>query len=286
MTRRLAGHVVEGTNVLTQPIVGCYVVRRSFILPSGTRLVPQIIYRRIQTDVDSTTKQMQFNRAMELYTTRRRYRLFGQLIAAANVSLQLYLLYRVLPYSVGVAGQIAAFSVAILLADFINGLVHMYMDGNDDYLSPAGPLIANFHLHHKVPLYRKSNVLLVYFNESGSKVWLVPCLLALAIGLPQLSPLAALILVYTGILSSYAEVSHYLCHTSTSRLTLLLSRLGIVLTKRHHAGHHLEDNRNYAFLNGITDPLLNLLAVRIHGGYKRTTDTHYERYAMASQEER
>lgn len=243
-------------------------------------------YPGIQADVEPTTKQMQFNRAMERYNSQRRYRLFGKFVATANVSLQLILLYRVFHLSPGGAWQAAALLAAVLLADFVNGLVHMYMDGNDNYLSAAGPLIANFHLHHKVPLYRKSSILLVYFNESGSKVWLVPTLLITALAFPHLPPPVACALVYFGILSSYAEVSHYLSHTSTSRLSQLLTRLGLVLSKRHHAGHHLEDNRNYAFLNGITDPLLNHLARRVHRGYKGTTDLHYGQYVMASTEER
>jgi hypothetical protein len=156
----------------------------------------------------------------------------------------------------------------------------MYMDNNDRYDSLAGPLIANFHLHHKLPQYRRNNLLTVYFVETGSKVWLAGYLLAVALGLPLLHPLAAHILVYTGILSSYAEVSHYLCHSSTSPLSLFLSRLGLVLSKRRHARHHTADNVGYTFLNGVTDPLVDRIAGRYYPGYKQTTDQHYAGYVM------
>ncbi|MGB4600567.1 MAG: hypothetical protein WBI04_11425 [Trichlorobacter sp.] len=135
--------------------------------------------------MDLATKQQQFNRAMALYTSRPRYALFGHLVATANISLQLYLLYRVRPLSIGPLWQLAALVSAYLLTDFINGLVHMYMDNNDRYECIDGPLIANFHLHHKTPLYKQRNLLLVYFMESGSKVWLV-CYLLLVVALqPQ-----------------------------------------------------------------------------------------------------
>ena len=225
-------------------------------------------------------KQQQFNAAMELFTSRPVYKAFGYCVAVVNIFLQLYLVSRVMHLSLGVTGQLFALAAAWLLTDFINGLVHLYMDCNDRYTSLAGPLIANFHLHHKTPLYTKNPLPVVYFLESGSKIWLVGYLLTVALLLAALplKPLAAYILVYIGILSSVAEVSHYLCHSSTSTLARLLATCGLLLSKRHHGRHHLQDNCNYAFLNGWSDPLLNLIARRCSPGYKTTTDRHFAAY--------
>lgn len=225
-------------------------------------------------------KQSEFNAAMQLYTTRTGYKLFGSFISVANVFLQVWLLWRVLPISIGIVGQVIAISAAWLLADFVNGLVHMYMDNNDRYDAFYGPLVANFHLHHKTPRYKPKKLPVVYFVESGSKVWLVPCLfcLALAAEFAAVSPLLLHILVYAGILSSLAEVSHYLCHTSMSPIALRLGNAGILLSKKRHAVHHMQDNMSYAFLNGLTDPLINLIAARSSRGYKQNTDLHYATY--------
>jgi len=225
-------------------------------------------------------KQRQFNDAMELYSGRPVYQIIGYCVSVINISLQLFLVSRIMHLSLGTAGQLFALFVSWLLTDFINGLVHMYMDCNDRYSSLAGPLIANFHLHHKTPLYQNNPLPIVYFLESGAKIWLVGYLLAVALLLAvvPLTPLAACILVYIGILSSVAEVSHYLCHNSTSTLARLLAACGLLLSKRHHARHHLEDNRNYAFLNGWSDPLLNLIARCFSPGYKTTTDRHFAVY--------
>ncbi|HSH68352.1 MAG TPA: fatty acid desaturase CarF family protein [Deferrisomatales bacterium] len=227
-------------------------------------------------------KQRQFNAAMERYDSVRGYKVFGVAVAVANVSLQAWLLWRVQPLVIGAAGQSAAILVAWVLADFVNGLVHLTMDRNDRYDSLAGPLVANFHLHHKTPRYKPHHLAVVYFVESGSKVWLVPCLagVALLTAVDGISPLLLHILVYTGILSSVAEVSHYLCHTSASPLAGFLARCGILLSKRHHAAHHLRDNVSYAFLNGITDPLLDAIAARVSRGYKNHTDLHYATYGL------
>jgi len=225
-------------------------------------------------------KQEQFNAAMELFNARPVYQTIGYCVSVINISLQLFLASRVMNLTLGVSGQLFAFFAAWLLTDFINGLVHVYMDCNDRYTSPAGPLIANFHLHHKTPLYKRNPLPIVYFMESGAKIWLVGYLLTVAMLLATvpLMPLTAYILVYIGILSSVAEVSHYLCHSSTSTLARLLASCGLLLSKRHHAIHHLQDNRNYAFLNGWSDPLLNLIARCCSPGYKTTTDRHYAAY--------
>lgn len=231
--------------------------------------------------MDLESKQAQFNAAMELYNHRRIYSFFGKGVSILNISLQACLVYLVLPLSIGPARQILSLMAACLVADFINGLVHMAMDNNGNYNSIAGPLIASFHLHHKTPLYKKRNVLLVYFLESGSKIWLVGYLTGAAFLISNLSlhPVVSYTLAYIGILSSVAEVSHYLCHNPNSRTKTVLERLGLLLSKSHHVRHHREDNRNYAFLNGLTDPLINLIAKRFFKGYKTTTDLHYARYS-------
>jgi sterol desaturase/sphingolipid hydroxylase (fatty acid hydroxylase superfamily) len=224
--------------------------------------------------------QRRFNAAMERYERVPTYQAIGKAVSVANVSLQLLTLILVWPASLGAPLQLAAFAAAWVLADFLNGLVHIFMDGNDAYDSPVGPLIAAFHLHHMTPLYKRRPLPLVYFEESGSKLWLVGylALVALVIRAGAVPPLAAWILVHVGILSSVAEVSHYCCHTVDSGWVRLLRSAGLLLSKRHHARHHREDNVNYAFLNGLTDPLLNVVARRWSRGYKRTTDLHYGRY--------
>jgi len=233
-------------------------------------------------------KQRQFNSAMELYENKGIYQLIYKLVSVANVSLQCFLLYLVLPVSIGLPLQVVAFTVAYIAADFLNGLVHMYVDQSDSYDSIAGPLIAAFHLHHRTPLYKKNKLWVVYFNESGAKNWLVGYLLltAFLISSGSLSPVASYIAVYFGILSSVAEVSHYCCHVVDSGVTVHLRSAGLFLSKRHHAHHHLSDNVNYAFLNGISDPLLNVIAKRFSSGYKTTTDTHYAHYTGKGTENR
>jgi len=233
-------------------------------------------------------KQKQFNAAMELFNSKSIYKRIGTLVSIVNISLQAYLLWRIWPYSIGAELQVVAILVAYLATDFLNGLVHMYMDNNENYESLAGPLIANFHMHHKIPQYRKHNLLVVYFNETGSKIWLIGYLLVVVMLMhySAATPVTLYILVYIGILSSLAEVSHYLCHTSTSPLVIFLGNMGLLLSKKHHASHHLNDNNGYAFLNGFTDPPLDLIAKKFCKGYKNHTDLHFACYEVQNAESR
>lgn len=231
-------------------------------------------------DAALEVKQKQFNAAMELYEKGGVYKLIGKLVSLSNVALQFYLLSLLFTVSISLPLRLLSVFAAYLVTDFISGLVHMYMDSNDNYDSPAGPIIAAFHLHHRTPLYKKNNILLVYFNESGSKIWLVGYLLTAVIllGTTSVHPVLASLVIYVGILSSIAEVSHYCCHVTDSRISRLLICFGLFLPKKHHGRHHVADNVNYAFLNGMTDPLLNIIARKISRGYKNTTDRHYAAY--------
>jgi len=227
-----------------------------------------------------TLKQEQFNRAMALYAATPYYKAFGVLVATAILALQLYLACRIGPLSIGPFWQSFVFLAAYLVADFVNGLVHLYMDHNDHYDWLGGPLVANFHLHHRRLRYKPRPLPLVYFLESGSKIWLLGVLALVALWLPFLSPAVLYFLLYFGVLSSVAEVSHYLCHNSKAPLVSKLARFGLLLPRRHHALHHRGDNVNYAFLNGLTDPLINWIASKAYPGYKETTDLHFKEYRI------
>lgn len=225
-------------------------------------------------------KQKQYNFAMELYENKKIYQKFGKLISITNVFIQFILLYLILPMELSILWNIFAFVIAYILADFINGLVHMYMDNNENYTSIAGPFVASFHLHHRTPLYKKNKILIVYFNESGSKIWLAIFeILTLIIILKfNIGAITAHILIYFFILSCIAELSHYLCHVSNSKFVEFLRKIRLLLGKKHHGRHHLQDNVNYAFLNGMTDPIINLIAKKFYSGYKNGTDKHYKYY--------
>lgn len=225
-------------------------------------------------------KQAQFNAAIERYERMPMFRWTGKLVSLVNVGLQLGMLALLLSQSIGWLAQLVVFVAAYAVADFVNGWVHLYMDNSDNYEASTGPFFAAFHLHHRTPRYRRRPIPVVYYQEAGAKLWLALVEIAMlaTIGLGWVNGAIGFFMLYFAVLSCVAEVSHYLCHVPPTRLGRFLGRVGILLSSRYHGQHHRQDNVQYAFLNGMTDPVLNWIAKRYYSGYKSTTDLHYAAY--------
>lgn len=235
-------------------------------------------------------KRKQFNLAMEQYEKNKIYKMIGKITSLINIIIQLSMIIIIYfnNISLNLYFHISILIITYILADLVNGFIHMYMDNNDNYESIFGPLIASFHLHHKKPLYKRNNIILVYFNEAGSKIWLgiLSIIFILTFYFFKLSPSIIYFVLYFSLFSSIAEVSHYLCHVSNSKIADVFRKLGLLLNKKHHGRHHIEDNINYAFLNGVSDPIINIIASKYYKGYKNGTDLHYANYMGVGTENR
>ncbi|HIP59280.1 MAG TPA: hypothetical protein EYH01_02505 [Campylobacterales bacterium] len=234
-----------------------------------------------------TIKQKQFNLAMKSYNSSNRYKHIYKIVSTLNVSMQIILLFILFSLTMPWYLYLIGFFIAYFLTDFINGLVHMYMDNNDNYNSIWGPFIASFHLHHKTEKYKEANIFLLYFNESGAKFWLVPYLIiVLLLSTMAINPFVLLLLIYIGILSSFSEISHYLCHNADSNFITTLQKYRILLPISHHAKHHQYDNQSYAFLNGTSDFIIDKIAKKLYTGYKNGSDEHFKTYDGAGTDNR
>lgn len=221
---------------------------------------------------------------MDTYHAHKFYQKTGLVVSMLVIGLQIITCIHAISALQGIHlfTLIIPFLFAYILADFISGLIHMIMDNNSHYTSILGPFIAAFHLHHIKPKYSNKHALKVYFYESGTKFWLVAYLVILMIlqHTIDLSPQFNFGLVSFGILSSFAEVSHFWCHRTGKQpsLILLLQKSKILLSQSHHRIHHTVDNKHYAFLNGITNPFLNLISKWLFDGYKNHVDQHAKAY--------
>ena len=225
-------------------------------------------------------KQIQFYHAMVAYEQQPIYAWLTRMVAILNIGLQWLLLVWVWQASASGGRVVLMAFLAFVAADFVNGLVHLWMDHYDDYTSNVGPLVAAFHLHHDTPRYQDKPIWRVYIDESGSKIWLlvVLCVAVLLQCLGLLSDEVLIFLAFFALCSSVAEVSHFLCHNSGSAWVRVLQRYKVLLPREHHMQHHRLDNINYAFLNGMTDPLINVIARRFFKGYHASTDQHTAMY--------
>jgi len=226
----------------------------------------------------------QFDRAIEKYQSIPRYMQFEIFLSVAIIFMQgLSLLNLFQTYSMqSVPGFLGTLILAYVVTDFINGLAHMIVDNSSHFTSIFGPFIAAFHLHHYKLRYKEKHPIKIYFYESGHKFWLVIYLLLLIYAQHNLHLSSNLNLGFVtfGILSSIAELSHYWCHqhTKNNRVVLGLQKYRLLLSSKHHRLHHVNDNTHYAFLNGISDPLLNLIARTCCKGYKNRSDKYVLAY--------
>ncbi|MDA9272289.1 fatty acid desaturase family protein [bacterium] len=221
---------------------------------------------------------------MERYNNNRIYSKISLIVSIFIIGLQVAAVVGVFQLwrDTSLVNLMVSFVCAYIITDFINGLVHLYMDNNTNYRSTFGPFIAAFHFHHLKPRYTERHPLIVYFFESGTKFWLVLYLLILVWMQNQFQMRFEIQFCLTciGVLSSFAEVSHYWCHNTKDQKTCVnfLQKHGVLLSKKHHMVHHLSDNRNYAFLNGISDPIINIIAHYFYDGYKKNADQHVRSY--------
>lgn len=253
-------------------------------IESESNMVP-VVHFEMPDEKSLAIKIDEFDQAMKRYEKYAFYNKAGLLISTLVVSLQAVTFFKLIIsyHPIPILYLILAFISATILTDLVSGLVHMVMDNNTNYKSLFGPFVASFHLHHKKPLYKNQNPWKVYYDESGTKFWLVIYLLVVFYFQfnTKLPFFINFFLVTFGILSSIAELSHYWCHNSREDQFIIsaLQKYRLLLSKTHHAHHHRSDNINYAFLNGITNPIINKMASYLYEGYKNNSDKHVLAYS-------
>ena len=231
-------------------------------------------------DVLLKQKQREFNKAMYRYENNIFFKNINLVISILILLLQIYLGYKLINIKHKFYSFCIIFILAYISADLIGGIVHLLSDNNTDYLNFfIGPLIAAFQLHHKTPKYKNNNIFKVYFNENGSKIWLLIFMIvfiSLEHHIKNKYIITYFILLF--FLSSLAEVSHYLCHNSKNKFVKILQHYKILLDPNIHIYHHTKDNMNYTFLNGCTDFIVNHIAQKYFIGYKTTSDLYSKTY--------
>lgn len=233
---------------------------------------------------DLEIKTNEYKTAIEKYNNVVLYQRVEIFIAVAIIALQILTSIKLFQsYSAtSMLAIILTIFAAYIATDFISGLVHMMVDNNTNYASLTGPFVAAFHLHHANLIYQNNHPLKIYFYESGHKFWLFFYLLILCAAqfFWRLNFCFNLFLVVIGILSSVSELSHFWCHNGArgNKMIRFLQKNHILLSMKHHKQHHRKDNMHYAFLNGMTDCFLNIIAHHFYRGYKNHSDKHVENY--------
>ena len=250
-----------------------------------------------------TEKQQQFNNAMEKYEKMPVYVWVGHTTSFINVGCQVFLGWMVIKQPVGPFLQILTFAASYILADFVNGLVHMYMDykpckpgtGLKDLYFWEGPrdsaefharqaqvyarisgferIVYDFKKHHPFPdlLGRHS---FLHLMKGPTFLLALPLSLVLNVVFLALQPPAWLLVGTVVFLlgSSMTQALHGALHRDDVGLALcLMRRTGLVMSRRAHQLHHDTLTQDFAVINGWANPLVNLCVhTLLHTGIIRS----------------
>lgn len=145
---------------------------------------------------------------------------------------------------------------AVLLADFITGIVHWWEDAYGDPSWPVvGPLVVKPNIdHHEQPrLFLKSSFLMRNYQPFLAS-W-VSMAIAWALGLPWW-------IVFALFLAGFGNEVHAWAHRSrkdNGRLISCFQEIGLIQGVRHHAVHHQCVDRQFCTLTNFLNPLLELI---------------------------
>ncbi len=222
-------------------------------------------------------KQTECQQAFQRYNTSKIYTIFNQVISIWCIFWQGTLFFLFFQKSENTSFFVCFFLgvCAYIFADFWNGFIHLFMDNWRKYWGFFWPLTANFHRHHIYPQYTPKPLFQVYYTETGSKIWLFVLLFFILILNSLFSEYLLLFFGFFSLFSSIAEVSHYLAHHPKKWFIHLLQKYHILLSPKAHITHHTKDNTSYAFLNGMTNPILDKIAHKYCKGYKNYADKDF-----------
>jgi hypothetical protein len=153
---------------------------------------------------------------------------------------------------------------ALLLADFISGLIHWWEDrallGESRFEFINGVRRDN-ELHHKSPAALLQFTWWENLNTTAPYAWI------LALYLYAVH--AGLVLVSAAILMSFGNLIHRWAHERKDkrpRVITLLQQAGIFQSPSHHAGHHFkrgkalsreESSQRYCVMTNFVNPILD-----------------------------
>lgn len=153
--------------------------------------------------------------------------------------------------------------IAILISDFISGLVHWFCDSYGTRTTfLIGPLfIQNFRQHHLTPQGMcKSNL----FGTIGHAALVSSILLGIDLFLLVLFPasfslaIVSVVFVWVSFFGVLTNLFHKWSHqTSSSRWVKVLQNMHMVLSPKHHRVHHMPPfEHHYCITTGWLNPFL------------------------------
>lgn len=208
--------------------------------------------------MDNSSKNSSYNSAFEAFLLP--FSTFVWLIESIYVDM---LSFEILDFFTFLLIFVLSIPIALLISDFISGLVHWFCDsyGSKDTFI-IGPLfIQNFRQHHLTPQGMcKSN----FFGTVGHAALVASFLLGIDSILLLFFPesfflsLLSISFVWIACFGVLTNLFHKWSHqTSNTGYVKMLQRMHIILPPHHHRGHHTPPfEHNYCITTGWLNPIL------------------------------
>jgi len=144
----------------------------------------------------------------------------------------------------------------VYLADFISGLLHIFLDnytGDNPYIKPHAQ---GFQNHHADPKEFTQREIFTVFTEPGHSVILFNLINSYFLNF--------YFLIFTGLVN-IVQLTHYQAHCinhktfskSVADFFIILQKYGIILSTENHSKHHKTFDNNFCILTGWANPVLN-----------------------------
>uniref|UniRef100_A0A6C0IMK7 Lipid desaturase domain-containing protein n=1 Tax=viral metagenome TaxID=1070528 RepID=A0A6C0IMK7_9ZZZZ len=150
-----------------------------------------------------------------------------------------------------------------ITADFISGLVHIYLDNSKVNYSETiiDYFKIGFQVHHLYPIFQW-----VYYKDfqphyEANTIFFINIVMSIV----NILTYNSLLIHYTLYLTLVMQMNHYWCHAIITKkhvpyIVHKLQDFGLLLNYKVHAKHHITFDNSFCFVNGICDPIFNYIS--------------------------
>lgn len=181
-----------------------------------------------------------------------------------------FLFYTFLP-KMTVLNMTVGLLAGFIFADFLSGIAHIFLDHIISHKNPLfGEVAICFNMHHLDPkeITHENPIQLIKTPFSlGSPVMIA----TIAIGYFSGSIWFTLLTFWTITFLVLAQVVHRIAHfgTPSNKVIAFLQKVRILLPSKEHMEHHQNgEQTQFCILNGICNPVVNLIAPYIERCFK------------------
>jgi hypothetical protein len=156
------------------------------------------------------------------------------------------------------------FIYSVLLSDLLSGIIHVYLDNSKIKYNES--LIdfyrLGFQIHHNFPLFQLKSFSEYKPYHECNTLFLTTILLSII----NIFLFDSLIIHFSLYLLLIMQANHYYCHFDNCKLKIpylvkVIHKYNILINAKQHNIHHATYDKNFCFINGAMNPIINYLFI-------------------------